>query len=1088
MPDEDTFTVPGSWRRMRHPRRGGEPGPALKADRAAGWRLAAEVRDRIDDLLATTDEPEPFAPALAYLDSGGATATPDAAAVLARMVTRYVTEGTAWKRAGELAGFVDTWVADHGIVFAVAAVRAYQRVVIGWRGSPMRPSYYVTALDPTPPDHREADPLVRRLRAHLAVATDADHDAAVAELATRRDDVDDRLLAAYLVPGRADWVTDACAATGALPPILLWTLASADVVNERAAKVDGWTVTHDTSTLPTLVEGAGVGVAPALAVWLDSAHTSADGLKRLAAMLAMLPTDEAFDLLLTRLGRKYVRAAVVEAATRFPVRAARLLARSTDPAAAELLRTHVLGNHDILAAADLPADVRAAVDGITGSAEGIEEAAPDALPALLVEPPWTRGNKATAPVVVEGLRSGDDVEVVWAPGERENWLAGRGWEPEDVASTPWAEYAEAYLAHRLPPYKEAALFGCGPAEVVRPLLADWQPAGSWHLEGWLAPIAARYERDALPAVIHLAKAGPATHVGLLVPFAGAELAGLMVDWLGLRSVRRSVLAWLHRHPRAAAHHLVPPALARPGGARRGAEAALRLLPPDEVASAAKAHGGPAEAAIGVLLATDPLDLVPARPPKVPEWADPGPLPRLVLRDGGRALPASAARHVLTMLVMSRPGEVYAGVDVVRQLCTPASLADFAWGLFQAWQGAGAPAKESWVLETLGRFGDDGTVRRLSPLIRAWPGKGGHTRAVNALEVLESIGTEVALRHLYGIAQTVTFKGLRTRAREKIEAVAAELELSADQLGDRLVPDLGLDSAGGLTLDYGPRRFTVGFDERLRPYVETEDGTRREDLPKPGEHDDPALAPDAYAWFTAFRKDARTAVAEQVRRLERAMVSGRRWPADEFVGLFVEHPLLWHVVRRLVWTVEGETTAFRVLDDRTFADLAGETLTLPEAAVVGIAHPVTLAAAVPAWATLFADEQITQPFPQLDRPVHQLTAAEAGSTHLSRFEGRTVPSRAVLGLTRRGWQRAAPEDAGVEPWLMRPVPNGHAVVVNLEPGLAVGAVDAVEEQTVQHVWLSGTGRGAWAPSPGPGFGALDPVTASEVLDDLTGLTA
>lgn len=35
-----------------------------------------------------------------------------------------------------------------------------------------------------------------------------------------------------------------------------------------------------------------------------------------------------------------------------------------------------------------------------------------------------------------------------------------------------------------------------------------------------------------------------------------------------------------------------------------------------------------------------------------------------------------------------------------------------------------------------------------------------------------------------------------------------------ELEDRLAPDLGLDDNGSLLLDFGPRQFTVSFDETL----------------------------------------------------------------------------------------------------------------------------------------------------------------------------------------------------------------------------------------------------------------------------------
>ncbi len=53
-----------------------------------------------------------------------------------------------------------------------------------------------------------------------------------------------------------------------------------------------------------------------------------------------------------------------------------------------------------------------------------------------------------------------------------------------------------------------------------------------------------------------------------------------------------------------------------------------------------------------------------------------------------------------------------------------------------------------------------------------------------------------------------------------------------ELEDRLAPDLGLDDNGSLLLDFGPRQFTVSFDETLKPFVRDASGSRLKDLPKP----------------------------------------------------------------------------------------------------------------------------------------------------------------------------------------------------------------------------------------------------------------
>ncbi|MCP9948566.1 DUF4132 domain-containing protein [Actinomadura madurae] len=296
----------------------------------------------------------------------------------------------------------------------------------------------------------------------------------------------------------------------------------------------------------------------------------------------------------------------------------------------------------------------------------------------------------------------------------------------------------------------------------------------------------------------------------------------------------------------------------------------------------------------------------------------------------------------------------------------------------------------------------------------------------------------------------------------------------------------------MTLDYGQRRFVVGFDEQLRPFVSDESGKRRKALPKPGAKDDPDLAPAAYKAYSTLKKDVRTVAADQLRRLETCMVTRRRWPVREFEELLAGHPLVRHIVRRLVWLAcdgDGDaTTEFRVAEDGTYADVDDDVLTLAGSAAVGVAHPVDLDGSLGAWSEVFADYEILQPFPQLGRAVHRLADEERADGRLPRFEGLTVPVGKVLGLTSRGWERGTPQDAGVECWISRRLPGDRYLAIDLDPGIAVGAVDALPDQTLRAVALTRRPDQLWmGGGPTASFADLDPVTASEILADLATLT-
>ncbi|MGI5232163.1 DUF4132 domain-containing protein [Actinoallomurus sp. CA-142502] len=1109
--DEDTFEMPASWRRVVRRRRGGPPRTPVTVDdgavaTVAGWTERAA--ERTEQALADPESDQALAEELRAHLSGRV--TPRAAALLAHVIAAPADDDRT--AVGDRGAFADAWASAHGLAFAAAATAeiADTDVQVWWQDTNRRRRWWRLRTGPT--EQRSFwrwswQATADRMRDLLADASEEDYRAAVEALAGCRRTGAQRVLVSYLAPTETDWMDECCAeAAGhldSLRTMLFCSVGSAEQLTALLARAHFGYGEWSRGVIATLIEAAGVDAVVAMMAGAFDA-TYADDRKVGAEVLSRLPTDEAFGVLLDHRGEKHVTPALFDAMKRYPVRAVRLLAVAADgsskdaAAARDLLAGHVHGHPEAAAAAlpALPAGARAMVERIaaeTGDrAERVASAPAEALPPLLVAPPWTRRRKPAKPIVIPDLTPPDGSSIVWPDGLRDEWLRSATPYARHLEESDWPDMIRRYGARALNSIEEEALFTLGPVDALRPYVADWPAPRRYGAEYWMRPIIARFELDALRLTLGLVlEDTPSVVGGLLLPFLDVRVARLVADWLArLKSARKVATGWLGAHGLNAVPLLVPDAVGPAGRARTGAEAALRHLASthdaNAVVTAAKVHGDEAAAAVEVMLAADPLDAVPSRLPKIGDWLDQERLPQVLLRDRERALPPEAAGHVVTMLTISKPGEPYAGLEIVREACDRASLAEFGWAVFRQWQLAGMPAKDGWALTGLGRLGDDETVRRLTPVIRAWPGEGGHTRAVAGLEVLAEIGTEIALVHLNGIAQRVKFKGLKERAQEKIEEVAEGLGLTPERLADRLVPDFGLDENGSMTLDYGPRRFVVGFDEQLKPYVLDENGKRRKDLPAPGARDDDKAA-DERKRFAALKKDVRTIAGDLIRRLETAMVTQRGWTPAEFADLFVGHPLTWHVARRLVWVGAGGAE-FRIAEDRTLADVEENTVSVPDGPI-RIAHPFDLPGTLAAWSEVFADYEILQPFPQLGRPTYTLTEEERAGSRLTRFEGATVPSRAVIGLERRGWLREFPQDAGIQGSISRPAGDGRFITIGLDPGIVVGYPDEFPETRLDSIWITDRPDGYARHDGDPlRLDDLDPVTASEVIAELTELTA
>lgn len=717
-----------------------------------------------------------------------------------------------------------------------------------------------------------------------------------------------------------------------------------------------------------------------------------------------------------------------------------------------------------------------------------EDASPEELPKILVNPPWLSGKRAQALPVVANVamlpypdalhenehgqlkQALDDYnEGVKTPIKYAEAL-------EEVGKRWYGKYASSKIVHLKKPD-------------LKSVLEQW-PGDAWSA-GYhvLVPLAV-FGVEAIAHYPRLAMGASAMFAACMRDVVESpKVAPFYAYARSLKSARKHAEAWMLKFPKAAAIGLIPTAVGNHTQTREQAEIALQFLVAkghgNVVRDAAAAYGANVKAAVEAVLDADPRDRYPAKLPKISPWANVDKLPRPLLKGRQKALPKKAVEAIFMMLAFSTPESTFIGLEDVLSLCDRASLEDFSWALFNEWQMAGAPSKENWGMQQMGILGGDDVARKLTPLIRNWPGESLQARAVAGLDILARIGTDLALMHLNGVAQKVKFKGLQEKAREKMDEVAQNRGLTADELADRLVPDLELDPDGSRTLDFGSRQFRISFDEALKPVVVDGNGKTLSDLPKANKSDDAAKAKEADTIWKTLKKDVKAIAQNQIVRLELAMCAQRRWEADSFRALFLEHPLLIHLVRRLIWGVYQEDGtrigAFRVAEDSSFADSQDSTYTLPDEARVGIVHPLELSdSEKAAFGQILGDYNILQPFPQIGRDTYAPTAEEAKTSIIMRRHKQFAPLGKFLGLVEKGWRKGPPQDAGWIWEMSKTLAGGFEANLDLPTGISADMQYTDAKQEIGRIGIT------HKQNKDVTLADLPPVVFSELVRDLVQL--
>lgn len=838
-------------------------------------------------------------------------------------------------------------------------------------------------------------------------------------------------------------------------------------------------------------------------------------LRRVGTTLSVFPCPEVSEALLPFVDHKALGPPVVEYLQRNPAEAVRALGprllESPKKAARanELLSAIARAEPEAFATAvsaepQGPAqNALTKLMGVTAATSRGEDATLEELPRVLTSPPWrSKAARATVRVFPELaiLPYEEHVERMEL-ASKPTWFGAEGLLPAAerekldellpggarAADRPLGVFTNLYVPlDRLEPTRALGLWN---ETALGAFLSPFWAAGYLLREHGLA---------ALPGTLRRGEAGDEPCLQALLACDTPRAARAMARALKRRSSRKLAIRWLTRFPRAAAVGLVPIGLGVVGRDRELASEALRWLvtngQAEVVREVGRAYSPEIGAAVEEALSADPLQICPSKAPKLSAFFVAEALPRLALRNG-KLVPIAEVTALGEMLQFSPIDPPYAGLADVKAALEPRSLDVFLWTLLGVWIDAGGSSANAWAMFALGHLGGDEVVRRLAPAIKRWPREKARPRALMGVDVLGMIGSDVALLHLSELAQRAKNVHVEDRARELLARVAENRGLDEEGLADRLVPDLGLDATGGLTLDFGPRSFRVRFSAELEPQVfEVGEAsvTRSplKTLPRATKDDDAAKAKAAHDLWKGLKEDAKSVTSSLRARLERAMCDGRTWEASSFRALMLEHPLVTTVARRLLWsTVEvaesGDTDApspsfkllvtFRVAEDGSLADVNDASFELADDALVTLVHPLRLeATALARWTQLFGDYEVLQAFPQLAREVARPSNRTRSFTDLPT---REIPYHVLAGsLESRGWKRCGHNEGSIDAYEKQVA--GETATLTFSPPAYF------REPPPERVTISGVSFQARASSANaPTLPEVDPVAYSEIERDL-----
>lgn len=391
--------------------------------------------------------------------------------------------------------------------------------------------------------------------------------------------------------------------------------------------------------------------------------------------------------------------------------------------------------------------------------------------------------------------------------------------------------------------------------------------------------------------------------------------------------------------------------------------------------------------------------------------------------------------------MSTPG-VNKEVHILTDRLKKDELNAFMDVVFERWLAAGAEAKKKWVLYAVSIHGGSRIVDKLKHQIDEWAGASRGAIAADAVKALSLNDSPMALVTVDSIARKYKYKQVKKAAGDALQFAASELNLTVEELADRIVPDLGFDENMERHFDYGSRTFTVRISPALEIEVTDENGKTRKALPAVGKSDDPVKAERALAEFKELKKQMKATVKNQALRLELALSIDRKWTVERFEKLFVKNPIMHQFAISLIWGYYEKdklVNTFRYMEDGTFNTVDEDEYELTGDGKIGLMHPIEMdRAEVEKWKEQLSVYEITQSIEQLDRPVYAVEDDEKGKKHLERFGGMILNGLSLSGkLVGLGWSKGVPMDGGVYEDFYRKDPDAGMAVELRFSGAYIG---------------------------------------------------
>ncbi|MEI0531193.1 DUF4132 domain-containing protein [Brachyspira pilosicoli] len=388
------------------------------------------------------------------------------------------------------------------------------------------------------------------------------------------------------------------------------------------------------------------------------------------------------------------------------------------------------------------------------------------------------------------------------------------------------------------------------------------------------------------------------------------------------------------------------------------------------------------------------------------------LSNILLKDKQTKAPLKIVQYVFMEYVALKEPSILKDCNKIAEFFDIDSFRNALDNIYTNWLNNKADTKLKNILIPYCIFQPEDKLLKLKTQIEEWALNSRGALAAHAVYAIALNARKFALVLVDTMSVKVKNNQVKNAAKDALKKTAKALEISEDELIDKIIPDLDFDKKGMRELHYGGeanRVFKLQIKNDFTIEVTDSNDKVLKSLPAPNSKDDKATADAAKKELTLIKKNIKMISSNQMRRLNKVLLNGRKWSYKTFNELFVDNPIMNIFALKLIWGVYNENNnlieSFRYMEDGSFNTFDEEEYifedSLKNKKNITLVHPIELdEEKLSKWRNQLNDYEILQPINQLDLLFEEVKEEHIKNNKIISFEDKEITAGEIMSMANK----------------------------------------------------------------------------------------